>query len=124
MAQNPFILIADDDQFFSTLLKVKFEEEQFDAQVASNGEEAMKIIRAKRPDLLVLDIVMPVKDGFEVIKEIKADDKLKNLKIVALTNLAQEEDRKSVLQMGVQDFIVKSDVSIAELVKKIKEMLA
>ena len=124
MSGNPFILIADDDQFFSTLLKVKFEEEGLVAQVANNGEEAMKMIRAKRPDLLVLDIVMPVKDGFEVIKEIKEDDKLKTLKIVVLTNLAQEEDKKSVLQMGVQDFIVKSDVSIADLAKKIKEILS
>ena len=123
MPENPFVLIADDDAFFGMLLKGGLKEGQFDAQTVENGEEAMKVIHTRRPDILVLDLVMPIKDGFEVLKEIKADSKLKGMRIVVLTNLAQEEDRNRALELGVTDFILKSSISMAGLVEKIKGIL-
>jgi len=124
MPSNPFILIAEDDIFFGTILKVGLTEENFDVLVVKNGEDAMKAMRARRPDLLVLDLVLPIKDGFEVIKEVEADAKLKGTKIMIFTNLAQEEDRDRASELGVHDFFLKASISIADVVKKIKEIVA
>jgi DNA-binding response OmpR family regulator len=123
MPENPHILIADDDQFFGVLLSAKLKEANYDVSVALDGGEAMKMIRMKLPDILILDLVLPIKDGFDIIMEAKADDTLKKMKILVLTNLAQKEDRERALAMGVGDFLVKSNVSIIEVVEKIKEML-
>ena len=117
-------MIAEDDIFFGTILKVGLTEENFDVLVVKNGEDAMKAMRARRPDLLVLDLVLPIKDGFEVIKEVEADAKLKGTKIMIFTNLAQEEDRDRASELGVHDFFLKASISIADVVKKIKEIVA
>ena len=90
---------------------------------ASNGEEGIRFAKEKNPDLIVLDIILPKKDGFEVIKELKEDDKTKQIPIVLLTNLGSLSDIEKALVLGVSTYFVKSDYTLEEIVTKIKAML-
>ncbi|PIU80416.1 MAG: response regulator, partial [Candidatus Moranbacteria bacterium CG06_land_8_20_14_3_00_40_12] len=77
-----------------------------------------------KPDLILLDLIMPVKDGFETLKELKADSSLKDVQVIILSNLSQEEDRQRVLNLGAVEYVVKADVSFSEIVKLVKKYLA
>jgi len=72
----------------------------------------------------LLDLIMPVKDGFETLKELKADSSLKDVQVIILSNLSQEEDRQRVLNLGAVEYVVKADVSFSEIVKLVKKYLA
>ena len=72
----------------------------------------------------MLDLIMPVKDGFETLKELKADSSLKDVQVIILSNLSQEEDRQRVLNLGAVEYVVKADVSFSEIVKLVKKYLA
>jgi DNA-binding response OmpR family regulator len=123
MPNNPFIVVAEDDRFYSSIFKTKLTKEGFDVVIAENGEEALKAIKARRPELLLLDLIMPVKDGFGVLKDLRADSKLKDLKVIVATNLSQEEDKQRVMALGAIDYVVKTNVSINEMVEIIKKHL-
>jgi DNA-binding response OmpR family regulator len=124
MTEHPFIIVAEDDRFYSSVFKTKLAKEGFEVAIAENGEAALEAVRARRPDLLLLDLIMPVKDGFGVLKELRADDKLKDLKVVVVTNLSQDEDKQRVTALGALDYVVKANVSINEMVAIIKKHMA
>lgn len=121
--ENPFIMVADDDKFLVAVLKINLTKAHYEVLAVSDGEETMKALRTRMPDLLILDLIMPAKDGFEVIREMKADDALKDIKIVVLTNLSKEEEKQRVLSMGVSDYMVKGNISIDDIVKKVGNYL-
>lgn len=123
MPQHSFIIIADDDQFFGALLSGELKEVGYDVAVVTDGKGVMDQTQKRLPALIVLDLIMPIKDGFEVIRELQADEQLKKINILVLTNLAQEEDKKRAAEMGAKDFLVKANVSIVNVVEKIKSML-
>ena len=79
--------------------------------------------KAKKPDIILLDLIMPVKDGFETLKDIKNDQELKDIKVIVLSNLSQEEDKQRVMYMGAVDFVVKANTSFKEVVQIIKRHL-
>jgi len=114
------ILVAEDDIYYANIYKVKLTKEGFDVVIAANGDWAIKLARQKKPDLVLLDLIMPVKDGFEFLKEIKKDPILAKTKIVVLSNLGQEEDIKKAREYGIDGYFIKTNVSIQELVSKIK----
>jgi DNA-binding response OmpR family regulator len=118
-----YILVAEDDKFYSNIYKTKLTKEGFEVVVAANGEEALHHLRERKPDILILDLIMPIKDGFEVLHEIRTDSKLKDLKVIALSNLGQEEDKKRVNELGVLEYLVKTNLSIQEVTAKIKNYL-
>jgi DNA-binding response OmpR family regulator len=122
-SNKPFIIVAEDDRFYVSVFRTKLAKEGFDVTIAENGEDAMKAIRTRRPDLLLLDLIMPIKDGFQVLKELRSDSKLKDLKVIVSTNLNQDEDRQRVMSLGALDYVVKTNVSINEMVGKIKQYL-
>ena len=117
------IIIADDEPAYGTILKNTLENEGYNVEVALNGEELLKIAQSKNSALFILDLVMPVKNGFEVLAEIKKDEKLKNIKVIALSNLGQEEDVEKAKALGADDYIVKSDIALKKVVLKIKNLL-
>lgn len=121
--KTPCILVAEDDKFLAKVYKTKLTKEGFQVEHAANGEEALKLAREKDPDLIFCDLIMPVKDGFETLKELKADPKLKKIKVVILSNLSQEEDKKRVMDMGAEEYIVKANVPFAEIIKLAKKYL-
>ncbi|OGD95156.1 hypothetical protein A3A48_04260 [Candidatus Curtissbacteria bacterium RIFCSPLOWO2_01_FULL_37_9] len=117
------MLVAEDDRFYSNIYKTKLSKEGYEVEVANNGDQALKIAKEKTPDLILLDLIMPNKDGFELLKELREDNNLKKVKIIILSNLGQEEDIKRVRVYGVVDYLVKTNISIHTVIDKIKEHL-
>lgn len=118
-----YILVAEDDKFYANIYKTKLAKEGYEVVVVGDGEQAIKLARQKKPDLILLDLVMPVKDGFETLKELKADANLKSVKVIVLSNLGQEEDIKKAKELGAVDYIVKANVSIGQMMSKIKSFI-
>lgn len=118
------VLVVEDDKFLQKILATKFAKEGFDVRTASDGEEALQQLIAKKPDLVVLDIIIPKMNGFEVIAEMKTNVALKDIPVVVLSNLGQEEDVTRAKELGALDFLTKADHSINEIVTKVKEVYA
>ena len=117
------ILIAEDDKFLSSAYRVKLAKEGFEVKIAENGTDLLEQLKTYTPDLIILDLVMPNKDGFEVLKEIKANDKWKMIPVIIASNLVQKDDIDQGLALGANDYIVKTDLSLGGLIAKIKTYL-
>ena len=120
----PVILIVEDDTFLSSTYRLKFTKVGFTVYIAMDGQEAINILQNVRPDVILLDLVMPVKDGFTVLSEVKANDQYKTIPVIVTSNLSQKEDIDKAKELGAADFIIKSDVSLDDLVKKVQNLLA
>lgn len=118
-----YILVAEDDKFYAGVYRRKLTAEGYDVKIAENGEEAIKMAKESKPDLLLLDLIMPIKDGFTTLDEMKKDKTLNDIKVVITSNLGQEEDIKKAKALGAFDYIVKSNFSLKEMVEKIKNYL-
>lgn len=117
------ILVVEDDIFISDIYQVKFKQEGFEVAIAVNGLEALKILDNFRPDIILLDIIMPQMDGIETLKKIKNNDKLKNIPIIMLTNISEKEKVEESEEMGVNDYLVKSQFTPSEVVGKVNALL-
>lgn len=117
------ILIIEDDKAYANVYKIKLESEGYEVVVAYDGDAGLQELRKRKFDLLVLDLVMPGKNGFELLAEIRADSALKDTKVLVATNLSQDVDKEKAKKFGA-DYFVKSDISIHEMVEKIKNTLA
>ena len=118
------ILLVEDDKFLSVALGDKLTREGFTMIKAVNGQEALAKVQSQRPDLILLDLMMPQKNGFEVLAELKLDETTKNIPVIILSNLGQEADIKKAKELGVREYLVKSDVEMKTVVEKIKAELA
>ena len=118
------VLLVEDDPFLSLLLKNRLQKEGFEVILAKDGQEALETVvkRAWKPDLILIDVILPGKSGFEVLEEIKANAQLKGTVMVIMSNLGQEEDIKRGKELGAHYFI-KSQTPLDELMKKLKELL-
>ena len=114
------ILIAEDDTFLARAYEAKFKRAGLTFKITSNGQECLDSLDSFEPDVLVLDLLMPVKDGYAVIKEVKANPKWSALPIIVASNLGQKEDIDRCLALGVSDFFVKSDNSLQQLIQLIE----
>ena len=117
------ILIVEDDAFIAQAYQKGFTEAGYQVEVASDGKEGLEVMKASRPDLVFLDLIMPVKDGFEVLKAASKDEDLKTIPIVVLSNLGQESDIKLAKKLGAKDHLVKANYSMAQLLTMIKKYL-
>ena len=116
------ILLVEDDQFLSSLLKTRLEKEKFEVTLAHDGSEALRVLKTFKPDLILLDIILPGKSGFDLLEEIKSDPQLhdkKSIPVIIISNLGQESDIERGKELGVIDYFVKARISIDELVRKI-----
>ena len=119
-----YVLVVEDDPFYSKIYKTKLAKENLNAQLAGNGDIALKIIKESGlPALILLDLVMPGKDGFETLKELKADAAMKDVPVIVLSNLSQEEDIKRVMDMGASEYLIKANTSIQTVVDRMRESL-
>jgi DNA-binding response OmpR family regulator len=117
------VLIIEDDGYISDMYKIKFKSENFDTIIASDGIEGMKYLEKEMPDIILLDIVMPQIDGFNVLKMIKKEKRLDNIPVILLTNLSQKENIERGFELGANGYIIKAHFTPSEVVKKIKETL-
>ncbi len=123
MPEEKYVLIVEDDPFYSSVYKAKVEKDGMPARIVNNGEDALKAIREKKPALVVLDLIMAGKDGFQTLTEIKADAAIRDVKVIVLSNLSEEADIKQVLSLGASEYYVKADISIEALMKIINQHL-
>lgn len=121
--QSPNILVVEDDQFYGTIFQKKLSLAGYDVVLASDGAQGIAKAKEKRPDLILLDLIMPVMDGFETLKELRKDDTLKDIKVIVLSNLGQEADVEAARQYGITDFIVKSNLSVEEMLQVVQKAL-
>ena len=113
------ILIVEDEQILTQVLKEKFK-----VKTAIDGKEALSMTERFKPDLILLDIILPKKSGFEVLKELKSDVKLSKIPVIIMSNLSADENIKKGLALGAKDYLVKTQHPINEIVDKVKEALA
>lgn len=117
------ILLVEDDPFLIDIYTKKLKELGYAADVALDGQEAMKKLQEKLPDLLLLDIVLPNMDGWEILRKIKKDDNLKKLKVVILSNLGQKSEVEKGLTLGANKYLIKAHYTPSQVVAEIKTML-
>lgn len=117
------ILLVEDDDTLANVYKTRLHAEGFDLRRVSNGEEALTAALEYKPDLILLDIMMPKVSGFDVLDILRNTPETTNTKVIMLTALSQDSDRKRAEDMGVDDYLVKSQVVIADVVDRIKHHL-
>lgn len=117
------ILIVEDDSFISDMYKAKLEYLGYNIKIAENGKVGFELATSFNPDLILLDIVMPEKDGFELLSDLKKDEKLKDLPVILLTNLGRREDIEKGFKMGANDYIIKAHFTPQEVVEKVNKIL-
>ncbi len=118
------ILIIEDDEFFRGLLVKRLAKEEFEVSVASDGKEAIEKTKKVKPDLILLDLVLPLVDGFEVLKKIKEDTSTSSIPIIILSNLDKKEDIERGLQLGAMDYMVKSQFTLDIIITRIKSIFS
>lgn len=117
------VIIIEDDEILSRVITEELRDSGLEAIQAFDGVQGLKAVKEKKPDLVLLDIMMPKMNGFEVLGEISNDMTLKNIPVIMLTVLGSDDDIKKGLQMGAKDYIVKSQHAVAEIVEKVKQFL-
>jgi len=123
MENKTKILIVEDDNFLLNMYADKFRAENFEVFIADDGAKGVKLTKEKIPDIILLDIMLPKMNGFEVLEKIKIDSKVKNIPVILLTNLSQKEEVKKGLSLGAKDFLIKAHFMPNEVVDRVKEVL-
>jgi DNA-binding response OmpR family regulator len=117
------ILIVEDEPILSDLLFQFLNEEGFEVKMAQTAEEGIKRAKEFFPDLILLDILLPGKSGYEFLLEIKKDEKLSLVPVIVLSNLGQEEEIQKSLSLGAKEHLIKANLTLEEIVKKVKEII-
>lgn len=118
------IVLVEDDETLAEVLYSELAEAGFEVFPAFDGIEGLKQIREKKPDLVLLDLILPGKHGFEVLEEVKKSPDTEKIPVIILSLLGEDEDIKKGLRLGANDYIVKSSHAIAEIVEKVKNFFA
>jgi len=117
------ILIIEDDKFLRELITRKLIKEDFEVSEAVDGEEGIKKIKEEKPDLILLDLILPGVDGFEVLSRMKKESTLASIPVIILSNLGQKDDVEKGLKMGAVDYLIKAHFTPGEIIDKIKAAL-
>ena len=117
------VLIVEDDIFLANIYKTKFDMEGFKVSTSENGEAGLNDIKKKKPDIVLLDILLPKMDGFVVLEKLKADPEVKSIPVILLTNLGQKDDVQKGLEMGAADYLIKAHFKPSEVVEKVRKIL-
>ena len=118
------ILMVEDDDALAGVYKLRLEAEGFELRRVNNGEDALAAAREFKPDLVLLDVMLPKVSGFDVLDILRNTPETANLKVIMLTALSQDSDKQRAQQLGVDDYLVKSQVVIADVVERIKHRLS
>ena len=117
------ILIVEDDKFLRDLISQKLLKEGYDIAEAVDGEKGIEGVKKEKPDLVLLDLILPGVDGFEVLSQIKADPILAQIPVIILSNLGQKEDVERGLKLGAVDYLIKAHFTPEEIIQKVKAVL-
>ena len=117
------VLLVEDDTFLAGIYQKKFEMEGFKVSVSGDGEKGLADAKKKKPDIILLDILLPKLDGFGVLAKLKADGSTKKIPVILLTNLGQKDDVEKGLQAGAVDYLIKAHFKPSEVVEKVRTVL-
>ncbi len=117
------VLLVDDDEAIITVFSTALKKEGFETVQALNGREGVEKAKSEVPDLILLDQVMPDMQGNDVLKELKLDEKTKNIPVIVLSNFGQDELVKKAINEGAVDYIFKYQVATSDVINKVKEVL-
>lgn len=117
------ILIVEDDQFFRDLLKKKLSSLGYNIIEAPNGEKGIELAKEKKPDLIILDLLLPNIDGFEVLSKVRTNSETSSTPVIIVSNLGQQEDVERGLKLGATDYLIKSQFDIESITSKIRNIL-
>lgn len=124
MSDKKMIMIVEDDKPIAEACQMKLQIDGFEVAMAANGQIALDLIKKKRPDLILLDIIMPKMNGFDFLENLKKNPELKDIKVIVMSNLGQEMDIEHGKELGADDYLIKSDSSISDIITKVTSILA
>jgi len=117
------VLIIEDESIILSLLKKKLEKEEYEVSTAVNGEEGVKKAKEIKPDVILLDIVMPKLGGFEVMEKLNEDESLKDIPVIVVSNSGQPVELDRARELGAKDWLVKTEFDPQEVIKKVKKQI-
>lgn len=117
------VLLVEDDVFLAGIYQKKFEMEGYKIFVADNGEKGLADAKKRKPDIILLDILLPKLDGFAVLDKLKQDPTTKDIPVILLTNLGQKDDVEKGLEAGAADYLIKAHFKPSEVVDKVRKVL-
>jgi len=123
-AGRGLILVVEDDTFLKNLIVQRLKREGFETQEAPDGKTALEFLKNTTPILIVLDLLMPGIDGFQVLEEVRKDPRLKGMPVIVLSNLGEEEHIERAKMLGADDYLVKAHFALGEIVEKINKLIA
>ncbi len=124
MSTGQRVLVAEDDRYLRRAAEARLRQQGFTVLTASDGEEALRVARTEKPDLILLDLIMPKMQGFEVLRALKEAETTAAIPVIVLSNLGQESDRAQCLQGGAVAYFVKANLSLHDLVRAVQTTLA
>ncbi len=122
--RQPKVLVVDDDQALLEMYTMRLKEEAFEVIVARNGEEALARAVDSKPDVILLDVMMPKVNGFDVLDILKSTPETKKIPVLILTVLIQDADRERGLKAGAEDYLVKSETMPGQVIEKVKQVIS
>ncbi len=117
------VLVVEDDKFLRELILQKLAKEGYETSEAIDGEEGIKKIKEEKPHLILLDLILPGIDGFEVLSRMRDDSAVSSIPVIILSNLGQKEDVEKGLKLGAADYLIKAHFTPGEIIEKIKNIL-
>jgi two-component system chemotaxis response regulator CheY len=118
------ILIVEDEEFLIDAYRTKLGDEDYELEIAMDGVEGLEAMRTTKPDIVILDLILPRKDGYEVLEEKSVDPDIKDIPVIVASNIGEEFSFKRVKMLGAVDYFVKSNITISDLADKIKKHLS
>ena len=116
------VLIIEDEAAFSYALQAKLKVAGFEVLEALDGEAGLEILQTEKTQVIVLDLILPGMDGFEVLEKIKQDPELRGIPVVMLTNMSEKKGKQRGLDLGVKDYLAKTEYKLDEIIEKIREL--
>lgn len=117
------ILLVEDEEIMIDLLQKKLTKEGYDVSVARDGEEGLRLMRETKPDLILLDVIMPKMGGFEVMEEMNKDPELRTIPVVIISNSGQPVELDRAKQLGAKDWLIKTEFDPKEVLEKVKNII-
>ncbi len=117
------ILVVEDDKFLRELIAQKLDREGYEVREAVDGEDGVKKVEEEKPDIILLDLILPGIDGFEVLSKIKENPERKDVPVIVLSNLGQKDDIERGLKLGAVEFLIKAHFTPGEIIEKIEKIL-
>lgn len=121
--EKKIVLIVEDDEILLRALYLLFHKGEYTIASASNGEEALKMTERMKPNIVLLDLLMPKMNGFDYLRAAKSNAELKNIPVIVLSNLGDKDDIEKAKNLGALDYFIKSDTDLSVLFEKVKKIL-